>query len=169
MKNPYPDEPIGIQPTDSLPPMEELQPRTAPAAAGMPPLSNAASTPPLARPSMVNRTDSPEEEFHTVIFAIGKLEDFLQWFAIVLEVILLIRFVLRLIGADPANIFASVLYGITNVVLYPFLNIVPSPSLRPYQAFEFSTLIAMAIYTLVFWAARRFLHIIINRPEDVPE
>jgi hypothetical protein len=166
MKNAYPDEPVGAERANSLPPMEDLQPRMVPSQpAGM----SVPRTDTPTTPVRVSPPPNPDQEIKTVIFAIGKLEDFLQWFGIVLEVILAIRFILMLIGADPANIFASLLYGITNVVLFPFLGIVASPSLRHNQAFEFSTLIAMAIYAMVFWAARRFLHIIINRPEDSPE
>lgn len=166
MKNAYPDEPVGAERANSLPPMEDLQPRMAPSQpAGM----SAPHTDPPATPVSESPPPNPEQEIRRVIFAIGKLEDFLQWFGIVLEVILAIRFILKLIGADPNNIFASLLYGITKVVLFPFLGIVASPSLRTNQAFEFSTLIAMAIYAMVFWAARRFLHIIINQPEDSPD
>ncbi|HEV2654141.1 MAG TPA: YggT family protein, partial [Ktedonobacteraceae bacterium] len=96
-----------------------------------------------------------------------KLNDFIQWFIAVLEVTLAIRFVLKLIGADPNNLFAGFLYALTDIILFPFSTIVRSPSIHPpYQAFEWSTLIAMAIYALVFWAIGRFLRILISSPEE---
>ncbi len=112
---------------------------------------------------------SPEEgevvEARTVKFAIGKLNDFLQWFIVVLEITLLIRFLFKLIGANPDNIFAAFLYALTDIVLYPFSNLLGAPSLHQNQAFEWSTLIAMLIYWLVFYAIRRFLSILISEPE----
>ncbi|WP_165423573.1 YggT family protein [Ktedonosporobacter rubrisoli] len=160
--NPYPDEPTSVQPTEAIPRaerMEDLQPRPAP-----PP-------PPVPQPtpegiSSVDSEELHQEEARTVRYAIGKLNDFLQWFVVVLEVTLAIRFVLKLIGADPTNMFAGFLYSLTSVVLFPFSTIVHSPSLHPNQAFEWSTLIAMIIYYLIFWAIRRFLRIIISSPEE---
>lgn len=114
----------------------------------------------------VENAEARQEEARTVRYAIGKLNDFLQWFIAVLEVTLAIRFLLRLIGADPGNLFAGFLYALTDIILFPFNGIVQSPSLRQFQAFEWSTLIAMIIYALVFWAIRRFLSILITSPEE---
>ena len=106
-----------------------------------------------------------QEEALTFRYAIGKLNDFLQWFVSVLEVTLAIRFILKLIGADPGNLFAGFLYALTDIVLFPFSTIVHSPQ-HQNQAFEWSTLIAMIIYWLAFWAIRRFLRILISGPEE---
>lgn len=122
---------------------------------------------PAAEFQEAENAETRQEEARTVRYAIGKLNDFLKWFIAVLEVTLAIRFLLRLIGADPTNLFAGFLYSFTDIILFPFKNIVPSPSIHPpYQAFEWSTLIAMAIYALVFWAIRRFLSILISNPEE---
>ena len=114
----------------------------------------------------VENVEARQEEARTVRYAIGKLNDFLQWFMAVLEVTLAIRFLLKLIGADPTNLFAGILYALTDIILFPFSNIVHSPSVHPLQAFEWSTLIAMIIYALIFWAIRRFLSILITSPEE---
>ena len=146
----FPDDTTRVQPRQ----MEDLQPKPAP------------QTPP---PSAVDAIPEEEaavrqEEARTVRYAIGKLNDFIQWFVTVLEVLLAIRFLLKLIGADPNNLFAGFLYALTTIVLVPFESIVHTPSDR----FEWSTLIAMAIYWLLFWAVRRFLRILISSPEEVP-
>lgn len=107
-----------------------------------------------------------QEERLTFQFAVSKLTDFLQWFSAVLEVTLLIRFILKLIGADPTNLFAGFVYSLTDIILFPFSTIVHSPSIHTNQAFEWSTLIGMAVYWLVFWAIRRFLRILISGPEE---
>lgn len=162
-KNPYPDEPVNAQPTDVLPRRERMEdlPKKPP----QPPLP---STPPaMDVPPEVESAETRQEEARTVRYAIGKLNDFLQWFIAVLEAALIIRFFLKLIGADPSTLFAGFLYTLTDIILFPFNNIVHSPSIRPpYQAFEWATLIAMIIYWLIFWAIRRFLRILISNPEE---
>jgi hypothetical protein len=165
--NPFPDETTSERPTDILPPMDALQPRQT--------AQNVPVTPQpvegVAQPEAAESSETRQETGQAVAFGIAKFNDYLQWVAIVLEVILAIRFVLRLIGADPNNAFASFLYAVTGFILTPFSNIVATPSLGPhhYQAFEWPTLIAMAIYWLAFWALRRFLHIIISSPEEPVE
>jgi YGGT family len=157
--NPYPDEP----PASALPQgerMEDLPLR--------PPVPQAQQLPLATDVSPdVDSEETRHEEALTVRYAIGKLNDFIQWFIAVLEVTLAIRFVLKLIGADPNNLFAGFLYALTDIILFPFSTIVPPSSIhRPYQAFEWSTLIAMAIYALLFWAIGRFLRILISSPEE---
>ena len=112
--------------------------------------------------------ETRQEEARTVRYAIDKLMDFLRWFVTVLEVLLAIRFVFKLIGADPTNLFAGFLYALTDIILSPFSTLVRSPSLHVNQAFEWSTLIAMVIYWLLFWAIIRFLRIIASPSEDPP-
>jgi len=152
--NPYPDEPTQAKPTDVLPPrarMEELQPRVIQA------------PPPASEPAQdTENAETRQEEARTVRYAIGKLNDFMQWFMAVLEVTLGIRFFFKLIGAASQNPFAGFLYSLTDIVLFPFNNIVNSYNNR----LEWQTLIAMAIYWLIFWGMRRFLHILITGPEE---
>lgn len=165
MRNaPYPDEPTSAQPTDILPQkerMEDLQPRPAPQPAPQAP-------PPVENTAEIESAEARQEEARTVRYAIGKLSDFLQWFMTVMEVTLAIRFLLKLIGADPTNLFAGFLYALTDIILFPFNNIVPSaaPTHANQSIFEWSTIIAMAIYWLLFWAVRRFLRILISSPEE---
>ncbi len=150
----FPDDPTRVQPKQ----MEDLQLKPMPQT---PP-------PPLPEAMPEEEAEVRQEEARTVRYAIGKLNDFIQWFVTVLEVLLAIRFLLKLIGADPNNLFAGFLYALTTIVLVPFDSIVHTPSLRTNQAFEWSTLIAMAIYWLLFWAVRRFLRILISSPEEAP-
>ena len=60
--------------------------------------------------------------------------------------------------------------ALTVIPLYPFNGIVPSTKLGTSGAeIEWSTLIAMAVYFLVFYALRRFLSILISGPEEPVE
>jgi len=173
--NPFPEESIGTQPTEAYPPMEELQPRQQPQY--QPQAYTSPTEPQLVTdaPQMLEPADSFRSEGErqkkamTVRFAIGKFNDYLLWFLTVLETVLAIRFLLKLIGADPNNPFAGFLYALTAIPLLPFQGIVSSPSIHLYQAFEFSTLIAIAIYYLVFYALRRFIRLLVSSPEDPVE
>lgn len=147
--------------------MEGLQPKPAPSQPAYPAATPAGGA--TSSTADVESVEERQEEALTIKFAIGKLNDYLQWFLWVLETMLILRFILKMFGADPGNLFAGFLYALTDIILVPFHNIVPSPKLNPNQAFEFSTLIAGAIYFLVFYALRRFLHILISNPEEPVE
>src|SRR5579863_5182809 len=158
-RNPYPDDPFDAQATQAVPPMEELQPRQV---VHVTPAHEAAA--PVEE--VEGSAEIRQNEARTATFAIGKLGDFLQWLVVVLEIGLLLRFILRLIGANASNPFANFLYALTSIILFPFADIVKSASIRPPdQAFEWSTLIAMLVYWLIFYAIRRFLRILISSPE----
>ena len=160
----FSEEPTSVQPNSGgQNRLEDLQPRPAT------PQPQAQQQPMITADSIAEReAETRQEEARTVRYAIDKLMDFLRWFVTVLEVLLAIRFVLKLIGADPTNLFAGFLYALTDIVLSPFSTLVRSPSLHVNQAFEWSTLIAMVIYWLLFWAIIRFLRIIASPSEDPP-
>lgn len=161
--NPFPEDKTEV--------IEELQPKTTP----QPPMPAQAAAYPVAPAMSAPASDGESEETHnredalTIKFAIGKLNDYIQWFLMVLESILAIRFLLKMFGADPANLFASFIFTLTDILLVPFNNILPNVSLHANQAFEFSTLFAAAIYFLIFFALKRFLRILISSPEEPVE
>ncbi len=94
--------------------------------------------------------------------------DYLQWVLLALELLFLLRFVLKLIGADPYNPFAEALYNFTGFFLYPFLGIVPSTTIGPKGngVIEWSTLIGMAVYALLFYLIKLLLRTTISRPQE---
>lgn len=153
-------------PDDKTDAMEALQPKPIP----QPPVHVAPTANTYAPPQTpIGGAMSPlpieSEELQTregaltVQFAIGKLNEYLQWFLMVLEAMLALRFVLKMLGADPSSFFANLIFSITEVLLVPFQGTAPTISLHLNQAFEFSTLFAAAIYFLLFYALKRFLRI----------
>ncbi len=158
---PYPDESLNTQPTEPV--IEDLPPKPV----SQTPFVNEAVPSVAVEGEGSGAVEIHQKEARTVVFAIGKVNDFLQWFSIVLEIILLLRFIFKLIGANQTNAFASFLYALTDIVLAPFNNIVGTGSIHQTQAFEWSTLIGMAVYGLIFFAIRRFLRILISSPEPV--
>lgn len=159
--NPFPEQ---------TEPMEALQPKPKPVPLTPPAPQAAPHATPTAgagfQPMIVETENGSREDAFTIKFAIGKLNDYLQWFLMVMETILALRFILKMFGANPANFFASVVFALTDILLTPFNGIVPSISIHPQQAFEIATLIAMAVYFLLFYALKRFLRILISNPEE---
>lgn len=155
---PYSNDPMNAQTTDFIPPMPELPGRQV------------AQPPPIVqdtfREEEEEQAEIRQEEAGQIRYAIGKVNDFLQWFVLVLVIALAIRFLFKLIGADPTNIFAAFLYALTNVILIPFSTIVHNPIFNTNQSFEWTTLIGIALYALIFWLLKRFVTLLVTDPKE---
>lgn len=76
----------------------------------------------------------------------------------ILEILLGLRFVLKLIAANPDSGFTVFIYGITGLFMSPFNAIIGTPTFGD-SSFEATTLIAMAVYALFFWVLVRVLQV----------
>lgn len=68
----------------------------------------------------------------------------------VLEVIMLLRLIFHLLGANQDNSFVTFLYNLSHVFVGPFNGIFNDQALGR-SVFELSTLVAMLIYALIAW------------------
>lgn len=88
------------------------------------------------------------------------------WFGLgVLEAMLAVRFLLALLGANPRNAFASLVYAVTWPFTAPFATLFPTPAAGG-SVFELTTLIAMLVYFLAWWAIVKTIAVVSNRPVD---
>lgn len=71
--------------------------------------------------------------------------------------ILAIRFLLALLGANPANAFASFIYSISYPFVAPFFSLFSYNLRYGVSRFETYTLVAMAVYALIAYAIARFV------------
>lgn len=78
----------------------------------------------------------------------------------VLEVILLLRFVFRLLGASMYNNFIIFLYGLSHPFVAAFNGIFNNYAVGKYGVFEVSTLIAMLVYALLIWGLISLVRIV---------
>ena len=79
------------------------------------------------------------------------------WYLIyILEALLLLRFVLRLLGANPDAGFTQLIYGLSSIPLAPFSLVFPTNNLGS-SAFEWSTILAMIVYSFVAGAIIKLL------------
>ncbi|MEP7358044.1 MAG: YggT family protein [Anaerolineales bacterium] len=88
----------------------------------------------------------------------------LIWLALgLLEALFALRVVLKLVGANAANPFASLLYGVTGAFLAPFAGLTATPAAGG-MVLEVSTLVAMLVYALLAWVLERLVWVIFYRP-----
>mgnify|MGYP000641460657 CR=1 FL=1 len=66
----------------------------------------------------------------------------------VMEVLLMFRFVLKLLGANPEAGFSHFIYSVTYVFASPFLTVFKVTSVSG-SVFEWTTLLAMLVYYVV--------------------
>ncbi len=69
----------------------------------------------------------------------------------VLEVIMLLRLIFRLLGANQDNSFITFLYGLSHIFVGPFNGIFNDQAIGRAGVFETSTLVAMLVYALIAW------------------
>jgi hypothetical protein len=175
--NPNPNDP------NYMPPMEDIQPAVPQYQPAPPVYQNQPGVPPYqgqpgapymqpgyqygVPPAQTAAQQAAQQKKRRRKYGVAKVMDYLQWVLLALELLFLLRFCLMLVGADPNNQFAQTLYQFTGFFLYPFEGIVPSTPLGTKGAvIEWSTLVGMAVYALVFYLVRLLLHITISRPEE---
>ncbi len=123
--------------------------------------------------SEVRRTDEivttndtvPEERVETVTtdpyaarrVGVYRAQQVLYTILTIIEGLLIIRFVLRLLAANAASGFASLIYAITAPLVAPFYGLFPTPAAGNGSVLELYTLVALVIYPLVFWVLVRLI------------
>jgi hypothetical protein len=83
----------------------------------------------------------------------------------ILETLLILRVFLKLIAANPGNMFASLLYSFTDLFLFPFAGLTQTPAAGG-MVLEIHTLIAMVVYALAAWALERIVWVLFYRPRE---
>ena len=72
------------------------------------------------------------------------------WYILgIIEVLLVFRFILKLMGANPAAGFTSFIYGVTYIFATPFLAVFHNTQIIAGSIFEWTTLLAMVVYWVI--------------------
>ena len=100
-------------------------------------------------------------------YALARISQIVWLVAGIIETLIGIRFVLRLIAANPEAVFAQFIYGITSPFLVPFMRLTADPGVAG-AVLEFSSLIAIAMYALLAWAIVRITWVLFNKPIRPP-
>lgn len=77
-----------------------------------------------------------------------------------IEVSLVFRFILKLLGASPAAGFVSWVFDMTQPLLQPFLFAFPTPTVKGGFTLEFTTLFAIFAYAFGGYLVQEILEII---------
>lgn len=80
-----------------------------------------------------------------------------------IEVILLLRFGLKLLAANPGAGFTQLIYTISDFFVAPFQYVFSAPAAGG-NVIEFSTLLALFVYWVIAWGIVKL--IVMNRPVD---
>lgn len=80
----------------------------------------------------------------------------------VIDGVLLIRLVLKLLGANPHAGFASFIYGVSDFFLAPFKNLLPAIG-NEHSVLEMSVVVAILVFALLAWLLARLVEIIFHR------
>src|SRR3989344_1507019 len=84
----------------------------------------------------------------------------------VVEFLLGFRFILKLLGANPAAGFSKLIYSLTQPLAGPFLTVVRSTQVEG-SIFEWTTLLAMVVYWMVYIGIVKLL--VMGKPVSTPE
>jgi hypothetical protein len=104
--------------------------------------------------SMGNQVENRSEVFEDVNLRRANIRFWISrivYFVLgVLEIILLLRLIFRLLGANPSSEFVMFLYNLSHIFVAPFNGIFNDQALGR-SVFEISTLVAMLVYALIAW------------------
>jgi hypothetical protein len=108
------------------------------------------------------RTVQTEPEREQRIFTF-KITQLIWLFLGILEVLIALRIVLKLIGANPESPIVALIYGFTYLFLFPFEGMTATPAAGS-MVLEISSFFAMVIYALIAWAVERIVWVLLYRP-----
>ena len=96
---------------------------------------------------------------------LARVQQIIYFVASVFAVIIFLRFVLLLLGANPANGFAHFIYGVSSPLVAPFLSLFGSEPQYGNSMLEISSLVAIAVYYLVAWGIAKIITLTAAPPD----
>lgn len=108
------------------------------------------------------RTSQREPEREQRIFSF-KLTQLVWLLFGTLVALIALRIGLKLIGANPESPIVGLIYGFTQLFLFPFEGLIASPTVGS-MVLELSSMFAILIYGLIAWVVERIVWLIFYRP-----
>jgi uncharacterized protein YggT (Ycf19 family) len=90
-----------------------------------------------------------------------RLTQLVYWVFGLIEGLIVIRLVLKSLGANPAAGFSQFIYGITAPLVAPFVGLFNNPSYQG-SVLELSSIIALIVYALAAWLIARLVWILVG-------
>jgi hypothetical protein len=114
------------------------------------------------------RTESPQQTYDTKK-AIFRSYQVIWYILGVIEVLLAFRIILKLLGANTYSGFTNFIYGISSPFSQPFAGILGT-TVSLDSVFEWSTLIAMAVYAVIAYGIVALFQIVKpTNPQEVDQ
>jgi hypothetical protein len=79
-----------------------------------------------------------------------------------LESLLALRVILKLVAANPGNPFASLVYALSDLFVWPFVGLTVTPSAAGI-VIEIHTIIAMVVYAILAWLLISLVNVLLFR------
>lgn len=89
---------------------------------------------------------------------IGRINGVLWLLLGTVEVIIGMRVLLKLLAANPDNAFASFIYRLSRMLVWPFFGLIEEPAADG-SVLELSSIIAMLVYLLVAWGITKLIEL----------
>ncbi|MBX4200504.1 YggT family protein [Candidatus Parcubacteria bacterium] len=91
----------------------------------------------------------------------------IAWYILgIVEFLIVVRFIFRLLGANPASPFVNLIYNLTQPLVGPFVGIFPRIASQGF-VIEWSCLVALLVYYFLVWAIVKLF--LISKPVSTPE
>jgi hypothetical protein len=96
--------------------------------------------------------------------AIARVINIVYFMFGILELLLAVRVILHLIGANAGNGFASFIDVLSAPFVGLFATLVQNPALTTTSVLEVTTIIAMLVWAIVAWLTGRLMWLLLSRP-----
>ncbi len=129
------------------------------------------------RQSYVEEVRTPTEVYQRQVVSnpsadrlqtLARANQIIWLFFVFVEALIGLRIVLKLIGAGTEAFFTQLVYGTSQVFLWPFSGITTNPGTGTY-VLEISSIIAMLVYLLVAWGITRLVWAVFHRNSSTAE
>src|SRR5260221_2431581 len=88
-----------------------------------------------------------------------RIVQLVYWVFGLIEGLILIRFILKALGANPSAGFAQFIYGITAPLVAPFYGLFGNPSAQG-SVLELHSIVALIVYALLAWLIAKLVWIV---------
>lgn len=112
-----------------------------------------------AGPNLEQRNEAKKE---TGIFQTRYMVHYIAGF---IEILLLFRLALKILGANPVSGFVTFIYSVTSIFLSPFSGIfhtTTSQGIETTSVFEPATLMAIIVYAIIGWGIAKLVNVLLT-------
>src|SRR5207253_2513070 len=90
-----------------------------------------------------------------------RLTQLVYWVFGLIEGLIVIRLILKALGANPSAGFSQFIYGVTAPLVLPFMGLFNNPAYQN-SVLELSSIVALIVYALLTWLIAKLLWILLG-------